>query len=84
MNIAEKTVALLAGGYTIGQRNPLVNTDYVGDYMVIEAYDPIELPTKDGRNGPWAVVGNDLWLLIEDAWNAYKSMTLEELPYAHN
>lgn len=74
MNTTEKTIALLAAGYTIGQRDPRVNTNYPGSHMVIESHEQSELPTEDGRNGPWAVVGDDLWKLVDAAWDTYQTM----------
>ena len=56
-------------GYFIGVRDPRVNSDYSGDFMVIESHDDSELPTKDGRNGPWAIVGNNLAALVEESYS---------------
>ena len=36
--------------------------------MVAEACEENELPTKDGRNGPWAVIGNNLCALVNEAY----------------
>lgn len=65
---------LTALGFTIGKRDPRVNTAYSGQFMVIEIHEESELPTKDGSNGPWAVVGDDLGVLIKTAYNFVTSL----------
>lgn len=57
--------------FTIGDRDERLNTDHPGSHMVVEATaeevsDPV-LPTKDGANGPWCIVGDDLDGLVEEA-----------------
>lgn len=54
--------------FFVGVRDPKVNTDFKGRYMVVEDYDPNMLPTKDGSNGPWAIVGDDLEALVREAY----------------
>lgn len=71
----DKIDRLRALGYTVGARDERVNTLYPGRYMVIESHDESELPTRDGSNGPWAIVGDDLNELINDA--------LENGPHIH-
>lgn len=66
---AEKVVALLSYGYTIGQRDSRLNRNYEGVFMVVEAYDEDMLPTDDGRNGPWCVVGDNLEELVNKAFD---------------
>lgn len=51
-------------GFTVGDRDPRLNTDFTGKFMVVEPYDERDLPTKDASNGPWCVVGDDLEELI--------------------
>lgn len=55
-------------GWIVGERNPLIMTDFSGGYMCCEPYEDDELPTKDGVNGPWCLVGDDLEVLIEGAY----------------
>lgn len=59
---------LRARGFTVGARDPRINTNYPGAFMVVEAHDESELPTEDGSNGPWAIVGDDLQALIDEAY----------------
>lgn len=58
-------------GFIIGPRDSRTNTNYPGRYMVAEAYTEDELPTEDGSNGPWAIVGDDLDELIVMAAEAW-------------
>lgn len=74
-----KRACLEAYGYTVGDRDPRANTNYAGRFMVIEAHEADELPTKDGRNGPWCVVGDNLNNLIARAYEALVSMVIEEV-----
>lgn len=37
--------------------------------MVAEGYEDSELPTDDGSNGPWCIVGDDLNSLIAEAFD---------------
>lgn len=67
--LTKKRAELERWGFTVGARNPDVNTDYPGAFMVIEPHEPDELPTKDGSDGPWAVVGDNLEVLIELAFD---------------
>ena len=54
--------------FVVGERDPRLNTDYAGRYMVVEAHDESELPTRDGSNGPWCIVGDSLDALIKEAY----------------
>ncbi len=66
---SEMRQQLEACGFVVGERDPRLNTNYTGEYMVAEAYDESdELPTQDGRNGPWCIVGDDLDALIAEAY----------------
>lgn len=49
-----------------GARNPKINRRFIGAYMVCEPFEDAELPTEDGSNGPWAIVGDDLPALIAE------------------
>lgn len=66
--MSDKRDYLIKQGWTIGDRDPRINTDYPGSYMCAEpGYQDAELPTRDGRNGPWAIVGDNLSELIDEA-----------------
>lgn len=68
----QKHAYLESIGFKIGERDPKgINTDFPGQYMVAEEYEPSELPTRDGSNGPWCVVGDDLTALIDEAFNVW-------------
>lgn len=57
-------------GFTVGARDPRVNTDYPGKFMVIEDYADAELPCANGgESGSWAVVGDDLDEMIDQAFD---------------
>ncbi len=61
-------------GWTYGLRDPRLNMNYCGRFMVVEPHDESELPTLDGRNGPWCIVGDNLDDLISRAYSALASM----------
>lgn len=61
-------IVLEAKGFTIGKRDPRVNMNYPGAFMVIEPHENSQLPTNDGSNGPWAIVGDNLPDLVKEAW----------------
>lgn len=67
--IRQMRKALQRAGFVIGIRDNRLNTDFPGKYMVAEAYDESDLPTKDGSNGPWCIVGDNLEELIVDAYH---------------
>lgn len=59
-------------GYCLGVRDPRLNTNYPGEYMVTESdFADYELPTKDGSNGPWCIVGDDLDRLVTEAFSVH-------------
>lgn len=68
---------LESNGFVCGIRDPRINTDYPGKYMVAEEYEDSELPTRDGRNGPWCIVGNDLDELIQKAYNVWTTLPVQ-------
>jgi hypothetical protein len=70
----EKIEFLKSYGWLIGDRDPRLNTDYAGAFMVCEPFDDSEVPTRDGSNGPWCVVGDDLDALIDTAHETLASM----------
>ncbi len=69
LETAQRLGELIGRGFTAGRRDPRVNTAFQGAFMVIEPFDESQLPTEDASNGPWAVVGDDLAALINDAYN---------------
>lgn len=68
---AIKQACLEAYGFTVGVRDPRLNTDYPGAFMCVESHELDELPTRDGANGPWCVVGDVLGELIDTAFNVW-------------
>jgi hypothetical protein len=68
MDTRSKIDALLSLGFVVGHRDPRINADHDGFFMVAESYDQKELPTQDGSTGPWAIVGNDLTALVDEAY----------------
>ncbi len=64
-----KVACLRLYGFVVGPRDPLINRHYRGAWMVAEAHEPSELPTDDGSNGPWCVVGDDLHQMVDDAFD---------------
>lgn len=69
MTTTEKTAFLKSYGWTIGKRDLRLNTDFAGLFMCVEPYQESELPTRDGSNGPWCVVGNHLSSLVDAAYD---------------
>lgn len=68
MTTEQKRTYLETRGWTVGARDPRLNSDYPGAFMAVEPHEESELPTRDGRNGPWCVVGDDLPALIAEAY----------------
>ena len=66
MTQQEKIAFLRSYGFVVGDRELRLNTNYPGQFMVAESYDENELPTEDGRNGPWCIVGDDLEALVDE------------------
>lgn len=73
---SEKIAFLQSYGWTVGARDPRINTDHAGAFMCVEPHEDSELPTRDGANGPWAIVGDDLEALIDEA-HAFLSELVE-------
>lgn len=69
MTHEQKVNALVAAGFTVGDRDHRLNTSFPGKFMVVEPYDEDELPTKDGRNGPWCLVGDDIQVLVAEGYD---------------
>lgn len=63
---AEAKRVLESYGFTIGKRDPNLNSAFDGKFMVAEEYKA-GTKTRDAANGPWCIVGNDLEYLIEQA-----------------
>lgn len=55
-------------GFVVGDRDVRLNTDHPGRFMVAEDYEASETPTKDGSNGPWCIVGDNLHKLCVEAF----------------
>ena len=68
-----RAATLRSKGFFIGPRNPLLNTAFRGRFMVtdFDEQDGWKLPTKDARNGPRCIVGDDLPALIDDAYECF-------------
>lgn len=66
-------------GFTVGERDPRLNRAFVGRFMVVESHEESELPTDDGRDGPWCVVGDNLDALIERAWYVWADEYMKEV-----
>ena len=60
--------------FAMGPRDYRLNTKFPGAFMVVEPFDENELPTEDGSNGPWCVVGDDLNFLIDRSYEFWESM----------
>lgn len=69
MTFDKKVAALKEHGFTVWDRDPRLNRNYPGRFMVVEAHDESELPTDDGRNGPWCIVGDDLTVLVDQGYD---------------
>jgi len=72
MTTMQHRIALLEKyGFTVGDRDARLNARYPGNYMVVEAnaadIGDYELPTEDGANGPWCIVGDDLEAIVVEA-----------------
>lgn len=65
---ADKAAWLREQGFTVGARDSRLNRKYAGAFMVVEAHEESELPTDDGSNGPWCIVGDDLDALVRQAY----------------
>lgn len=69
--MSDKIKALEAMGFIVGPRDPHLNRKYPGGFMVVESHEESELPTDDGSNGPWCIVGDDLDELVEEAYRVW-------------
>lgn len=67
MTTEEKITFLRSYGWTVGERDPRLNTDFPGRFMCVEPHEESELPTRNGENGPWCIVGDDLAELVDEA-----------------
>lgn len=71
----DKIAFLRSYGWTVGERNSRINTDYPGAFMCAEPFEADELPTRDGSNGPWCIVGDDLPALVDEAHSFLRDFT---------
>lgn len=69
MTTKQKIAFLKSRGWIVGKRDPRLNTDFPGSQMCCEPFEDHEVPTRDGRNGPWCVVGDDLPSLVNQAFD---------------
>lgn len=61
--------------FIVGERDPRVQTEFDGKYMVAQKYDDCEI--ENPHNGDfWCVVGDDLNALMEEA---IRDFQLEEV-----
>ena len=72
MTQEEMTSRLREWGFVVGKRDPRINTRFEGSFMVVESHEESELPTEDGRNGPWCIVGDDLAALVREAYGVWE------------
>ncbi|WP_420408671.1 hypothetical protein [Hoeflea sp.] len=70
----EKKRFLESYGWKVGERDPRLNTNFPGAFMCVEPHEEAELPTRDGSNGPWCIVGDDLSALIDEAHEFLSAM----------
>lgn len=61
MTFEQKFKVLLSYGFFIGLRDPIVKPDFPGHYMVIESLEDKAAPDT------WALVGDDLSSMVEEA-----------------
>jgi hypothetical protein len=67
-----KVALLEKQGLIVGNRDPQRNTSFEGAFMVAEPIsDPSLLPTKHGSRGCYCVVGDDLRLLVNVAFDHF-------------
>ena len=71
-SIEHMTKKLREYGFIVGDRDPRLNTDHPGRFMVSEPADGKAVPTKDGSNGPWCIVGDNLDDLVIEAYAAWE------------
>lgn len=72
MTIDQKIDALRRMGFIVGERDPRLNRKYAGKFMVAESFEDCEVPTNDGSNGPWCIVGDDIDALVNDAFSIWE------------
>jgi len=74
MTDLEKLAWLLEAGLIVASRDRSMNTDFPGNYMVSEWYEPGH-QQRDGNGGVWCIVGDDLGALICEGYDFWWSMT---------
>lgn len=65
MTMQEKIRTLQQAEFLVGKRDPLVNPAFAGAYMVSEQH-------HFNFRGGWAIVGDDLDLLVEEAFEFFE------------
>lgn len=75
---------LIGNGYTIAAREPKLNTDHMGVFMIAEALEEWDgTPTENGANGPWCLIGDDLAAMVKEAHDFGAGMVFDSyLPEA--
>lgn len=70
-----KRATLESYAFTIGARDPQINSDFPGKFMVVEGLAE-QLPCKNAAegNGDWALVGDNLDWLINESFGALHEM----------
>lgn len=63
-----KRAWLVSAGFTIGDRDPTINSSFEGRYMVVE--DASRGPSECASGMGWRVVGDNLDELIDAAFDA--------------
>jgi hypothetical protein len=73
ISLEQKMKELTVRCWKFGKRDERLNTNYAGKFMVVENFDEEDygLPTLDGGNGPWCIVGDDLERLIDEAYSIF-------------
>jgi len=69
MGTDSKSAFLRSHGWHVGARNSRLNTDFGGAFMCSEPFEEADLPTADASNGPWCIVGDDLPMLVDEAYD---------------
>jgi hypothetical protein len=77
--IEQKRTYLETLGYFCGARDTRLNTKFPGKFVVTDNdWKEYHLPTQDGSNGPWCIVGDSLDDLICQAFNIWYDPIFEE------
>lgn len=63
-------------GFIVGERDPAMNTNFAGRFMVCEPYESGH-SQPDGSGGIWCVVGDDLDMLMIEAVEFFELESIE-------